>query len=184
MFRQRREEISYLFFGVLTTAVNWISFTVFYSEVWHRNHEQLANLIAFVAAVTFAYLTNKIFVFRSREWSARVLLREAGAFIAARLFSFAFEEAGLYLAKNVFHLETYSIGAADGIMITKIALSVVVTVMNYFFSKFLIFTGGAETSATDNVHNGESPDNVRNGDSSDNVHNGESADDTHNGDGK
>ena len=135
---RRWEELSYLFFGVLTTVINYAVFFLFHI-LWPDRFVLLSNLIAFAAAVTFAFVTNKIYVFRSRDWSWPVLRREAGAFLAARVFSFGVEEAGLWAAAYLFHAEQYVLWGIDGILLTKVFLSVVVTVMNYFFSKFLIF---------------------------------------------
>ena len=135
-----REELSYLFFGVLTTLVNYGVFFVFHL-LWPDRFVLLSNLIAFAAAVTFAYVTNKLYVFQSRDWSWPVLRREAGSFLAARLFSFALEEAGLWLAAYVLRLGRFALWGVDGILLSKFALSVLVTIVNYFFSKYLIFTG-------------------------------------------
>lgn len=133
-----REQLSYLFFGVLTTLVNYAIFWIL-TKLWHGQYVLLANLITFIAAASFAYVTNKLFVFRSRSWRPAFVLREASAFFTARLFSFGVEEAGLYVAAYLLHLERYIFGPIDGIMLAKIFLSVVVVVMNYFFSKLLIF---------------------------------------------
>ena len=91
---QWREESAYLFFGVLTTLINYVVFGVLH-VFWGDEGALAANLIAFVVAVAFAYLTNKIFVFESRSWRPALLIREAASFVAARLFSFGLEEAGL-----------------------------------------------------------------------------------------
>ena len=138
-----QEELSYLFFGVLTALVNYGVFFVFH-VLWPDRFVLLSNLIAFAAAVAFAYVTNKLFVFHSGDWSWPVLRREAGAFLAARAFSFALEEAGLWLAAYVLRLGRFSLWGADGILLSKFVLSVLATVLNYFFSKYLIFTKGSE----------------------------------------
>ncbi len=132
------EQLSYLFFGVLTTLVNYAMFWLL-SELWRGRYVLLANLLTFVAATAFAFLTNKQFVFRSRCWRPRVVLREALAFTAARLFSFAIEEVGLYLSAYVLELDRYRLGPVGGVMLSKIVLSVLAVVLNYFFSKFLVF---------------------------------------------
>lgn len=134
-----REELSYLFFGVLTTLVNYGVFFVFH-VLWPDRFVLLSNLLAFVSAAAFAYLTNKLYVFRSRDWSWRVVRREAAAFLAARVFSFGLEEAGLALAVYVLRLGRFSLWGVDGILISKFVLSALATVLNYFFSKYLIFT--------------------------------------------
>ncbi len=126
--RLRREVISYLIFGVLTTAVNyavyyaatrWLGFGVTPSSVW-----------AWLLAVLFAYITNKLFVFDSQSWALAVWLREAIAFIGARLFSGFFEIGNMWLFAERLCLPD---------MPVKIVISVAVVVMNYVFSKLWIF---------------------------------------------
>ena len=89
------EAVSYLFFGVLTTVINYGTFWIFHALLGDA-YDLFSNLIAFVAAVTFAYITNKLYVFESRSWSFDVLRREIPSFLGARLVSFGFEEAGLF----------------------------------------------------------------------------------------
>ena len=141
------EAVSYLFFGVLTTVINYGTFWIFHALLGDA-YDLFSNLIAFVAAVTFAYITNKLYVFESRSWSFDVLRREIPSFLGARLVSFGFEEAGLFVASYVLHLGQYVytprlgervLFAIDGVLLAKLALNVIVVVMNYFFSKFFIF---------------------------------------------
>ena len=134
-----REQILYLFFGVLTTVINYGVFWLL-EVLWQGRHVLLANLITFAAATLFAYVTNKIWVFRSRSWRPAVLAREGAAFVSARLFSFGLEEAGLWAAAYPLGLGRYRLGPVDGVMAAKIELSVVAVVLNYFFSKLLVFT--------------------------------------------
>ena len=93
-----------------------------------------------MAATAFAYLTNKRFVFDSPRWEFTFVLREASAFVAARLFSFAIEEVGLYISTYLLHLGRYTLWHINGVMLAKIVLSILAVVLNYFFSKFLVFT--------------------------------------------
>ncbi len=139
-----REEISYLFFGVCTSAVNYGVF-VWLDILWKGRGVLASNLIAFAAAVAFAYVTNKIFVFRSRDWSPAALRREVSAFVGARLFSFGLEELGMFLAAYVWHLGERTFLGVDGLWIAKLVLSILATVLNYFFSKFWIFRNRPQT---------------------------------------
>ena len=99
-----RETILYIVFGVATTAVNYVVFHFLYNVLWHQNHSLTANAAAFVAAVIFAFVVNKLFVFESRSWSPQTLKREIPSFLAARIGSFGIEEAGLFLAEKVLKL--------------------------------------------------------------------------------
>ena len=97
----------------------------------------------FVAAVIFAYLTNKRYVFESRSWDAATLKREIPSFLGARLASFGLEELLLWIAKDLIRVGRWSLVilglTLGGLMIAKILISVIVVVLNYIFSKFFIF---------------------------------------------
>ena len=139
-----RETILYIIFGVATTVVNYVVFHLLYNVLWHQNHSLAANAAAFVAAVIFAYVVNKLFVFESRSWDAATLKREIPSFLGARIGSFGIEEAGLFLAEKVFKLggiTAITLGAAsfDWITVVKIALAFVVVALNYVFCKLFIF---------------------------------------------
>ena len=99
-----RESILYIIFGVATTTVNYVVFHLLYNVLWHQNHSLTANTAAFVAAVIFAFVVNKLFVFESKSWSAETLRREIPSFLAARIGSFGIEETGLFLAEKVLKL--------------------------------------------------------------------------------
>lgn len=133
-----RETLFYLIFGVLTTLVNY---AVFWLGV-HLFGEGAAlwvNVVAFVAAACFAYLTNKLYVFESRSWRWSVLRRELPTFFGARIVSFLLEEGGLALCTDVFHVAKYRVLGVSGLMIVKVLLSVVVVALNYVFSKLVVF---------------------------------------------
>ena len=139
-----RETILYIIFGVATTAVNYIVFHLLYNVLWHQNHSLAANAAAFVAAVIFAFVVNKLFVFESRSWDAATLKREIPSFLGARIGSFGIEEAGLFLAEKVFKLGgviaiTLGGTAFDWITVVKIALAFVVVALNYVFCKLFVF---------------------------------------------
>ena len=139
-----RETILYIVFGVATTVVNYIVFHLLYNVLWHQNHSLTANAAAFVAAVIFAFVVNKLFVFESKSWSAATLKREIPSFLAGRIGSFGIEEAGLFLAEKVFKLGgviAITVGGTelDWITVIKVALAFVVVALNYVFCKLLVF---------------------------------------------
>ena len=139
-----RETILYIVFGVATTVVNYIVFHLLYNVLWHQNHSLAANAAAFVAAVIFAFVVNKCFVFESKGWDAATLKREIPSFLGARIGSFGIEEAGLFLAEKVFRLGgviaiTIGVTAFDWITVVKIALAFVVVALNYVFCKLFVF---------------------------------------------
>lgn len=122
-----KETISYLIFGILTTAVNIISYRLCtLSGIDYKT----ATVIAWCLSVAFAYITNKLFVFESKSFKFDVLIKEILAFVACRIFS------GIYdLAFMVFAVEI--IGIND--FISKIITNVFVVVINYIASKLFIF---------------------------------------------
>ena len=127
---QRYEDIiSYLFFGVLTTVVNYIVYLPCYH--WLNLSATVSNVIAWVVAVAFAFLTNKPFVFKSHDWSAKVLFPELGKFVSCRIGSGVLETAILFL--------TVDLLCWDGTWM-KLATNVMVVILNYFGSKLLVFT--------------------------------------------
>ena len=139
-----RETIMYLIFGVATTVVNYVVFWLIYDLICGKDHSLLANGAAFVAAVIFAFVVNKMYVFESRSWTAEALKREVPAFLASRIGSFLVEEAGLFVCEYVLKLNgvilmEYAGIQVDGITAAKLALSVIVVILNYVFCKWFVF---------------------------------------------
>ena len=120
--------ISYLIFGVLTTAVNYIVYLPCYNVLGLSG--SLSNAIAWVGAVAFAYLTNKPFVFRSHDWSAKTVIPELTAFVGCRIGSGLLETAIIFLTVDVLSWNGN---------VMKLATSVLVVVLNYVSSKLLVF---------------------------------------------
>ncbi len=120
--------ISYLVFGVLTTLINIGVFQFCNSTLgWSW---QAANILAWVLAVLFAFLTNKLLVFRSRSFQAAVFWRELAGFVGARLVSLGVDYACLWLLIEVFFWNG---------LLSKIVDNVLVVIINYVFSKLIIF---------------------------------------------
>ena len=139
-----RETILYLVFGVATTVVNYIVFWLVYDVLLGRQGSLVANFVAFAAAVVFAFVVNKMYVFESKSWGMDALRREIPSFLASRIGSFLIEEAGLFLCEKVLRLngvvlmEIFDI-SLDGITLAKLALSVIVVLLNYVFCKWFVF---------------------------------------------
>ena len=134
----KSETISYLFYGVLTTVVSYVSFYIA-SLILSYDFILIINTISFICAVVFAYITNKLFVFKSKSWKWSTLKIEIPSFLSARIFSYLLEQFGLYLSVNVLHLEQYSVFEINGVYIAKIVLSFAVVILNWAISKFFIF---------------------------------------------
>lgn len=129
-----RETVSYLVCGILTTIINYVvDLTADYllSQAGVMLSATIANLIAWVVSVAFAFFANKIFVFRSKEWHGKAFMKELIAFVVARVASLGFESLFIFVTVDLTHLMINAIA--------KILSNVFVVIMNYFASKFLIF---------------------------------------------
>ena len=137
-----KETVLYVMFGVMTTVVNLVSFKLFDMLLGPKLY-LLTNCIAWVLAVSFAFTTNKIFVFESKEWSFQTLKKEVPAFAGARIASFFLEEGGLWFFVAVLHFDekvfNFLIVQFDGKIVAKLILGVIVVIINYLLSKFWIF---------------------------------------------
>lgn len=143
IIKKYKEIILYVIFGVLTTAVNFVSFWLL-SKALGEKFYLLNNAIAWIISVIFAYITNKLFVFDSKSRNIKIVFKEVLEFFLARLFSFAVEEGGFWLFIEIMNFDKHSIILLgfniSGQLIAKVLLAVIVVIMNYFFSKFLIFS--------------------------------------------
>ena len=120
--------LSYLFFGGLTTLVNYLVYVLAFNGLVLS--AAISNVIAWVVAVAFAYLTNKPFVFKSHDWSVRTVLPELGKFLGCRVGSGLLETGLLALCVDILRW--------NGLLM-KIVTSVLVVIINYLGSKFLVF---------------------------------------------
>lgn len=144
----KNETISYLVFGVMTTIVNYSIFVAGLS-LTNEEHILTVNIIAFLGATLFAYITNKLFVFHSLGWTIRQLIWEFGKFAGARVFSLGVEQVGLYVATKNFHVEKYSLLFMNAVIVVKVVLSFVSVLLNYFASKFIVFKRRKGNESTD-----------------------------------
>ena len=142
LFIKYKELITYVIFGVLTTLVNFFAFWIF-TKIFGEDLYLVNNAIAWVVGVVFAYITNKLFVFESKSWDLKVITKEITGFLGARIFSFLVEEGGMFLFVSVLGLGEKSLTllgfTITGQFIVKILLAVIVVILNYIFSKFIIF---------------------------------------------
>ena len=120
--------VSYLFFGVCTTIVNYIIYLPCYNLLGLS--ATVSNILAWVVAVAFAYLTNKPFVFKSNDWSAATVIPELTKFVGCRIGSGAAETVILFLTVDL-------LGWNGNLW--KLLTQVMVVVLNYIGSKLLVF---------------------------------------------
>lgn len=145
----------YIIFGVLTTLVNWVVywvlmkifggaaeneavlFALFGREITMKVfYVFIANFVAWVAGVAFAFVTNKIWVFESKSWRFGLVMKELWLFVTARLITGVLEWFGvpLLVAMGL----NQPLFGADG-FVAKLIVSVIVVILNYVFSKLIIF---------------------------------------------
>ena len=146
LFQRYRETILYLVFGVLSTIVNIVTY-LFFTRVIKLN-VLVANSIAWLLAVLFAYITNKFFVFESKETNLRFLTKEFTSFASCRIFSGAIEMGLMYVMIDLMSINDF---------IVKITTNVIVVVLNFIFSKLIIFknTGRHKLNVDDKLDKGQ-----------------------------
>ncbi len=126
-YNKFREGIWYLVFGGLTTLVNIVSYFIlrtFNIEIY------VSNIIAWILAVLFAFITNKLFVFNSRGKSRKENTKELISFFGFRIISLGIDMAAMYLLIDLL---------SSGEFVAKIISNIIVIILNYIFSKFFIF---------------------------------------------
>ena len=128
LLRKHWDVVSYLFFGVLTTVVNYLVYLPCFN--WLHYSATVSNVIAWVVSVAFAYVTNKPFVFKSYDWSAKAVLPELAKFVACRIGSGVLETLTLLVTVDLLHW-------SGNVM--KLIVSVLVVIINYVGSKLLVF---------------------------------------------
>ncbi len=147
LIKKYKELLLYVIFGGLTTVVNFIAFWVC-GKLLGEELYLVSNAIAWFVSVVFAYITNKIFVFESKSFAPKILLKEIPAFFSARIFSFGVEEGGMWLFVDLLKFGEYSLTVfgfeISGQLIAKLILAVIVVILNYFASKFVIFRKKSE----------------------------------------
>lgn len=130
LFIKHRDVIIYLIFGGLTTLVNFLIYFPLYN--WVETSGTLSNVIAWSVAVVFAFFTNKPFVFKSYDWSSKTVVPEFAKFISCRIGSGLMETAAIWVFVDLLMWN------GNGV---KVIVSVLVVILNYISSKWLVFKG-------------------------------------------
>ena len=162
LFRKYREIIMYLIFGVLTTVVSIVGYIVFRAVFPNAQSvpEQLSwiftltsrfgiesntvfpNILSWILASTFAFITNRLFVFRSENKTFGKVLLEALRFYASRISTLLVDVILMFLLVDLtgFHAGWYE-------LLAKVFTNVVVIVLNYIFSKLFVFARSKKKSS-------------------------------------
>ena len=128
IWKKHESVFVYLIFGVLTTLVNYIAYFLCYNLM--QMSGVVSNAISWVVAVLFAFFTNKPFVFKSNDWSLPVTMQEFVRFVGCRVGSGLLETGIIFLTVDCMHWNGHVI---------KLACSVMVVIINYVASRFLVF---------------------------------------------
>ncbi len=128
--------ILYGIFGVLTTLINIVVYEAFYRYVGWSN--VVSNIAAWVAAVTVAFITNKLWVFESKTTEKKTLMFEIISFFGCRLATGLLDLAIMYVAVDELALNS---------TLMKCISNVIVIIVNYIASKLIIFKNGGNADA-------------------------------------
>lgn len=129
IYKKNKEIINYLIFGVLTTVVSFVVYFIF-AKVF-KIDEVISNVISWFFSVLFAFITNKLYVFESKETGKKTLLKEIISFYLARLFT------GVVCDLGVFALMVKTFKIND--VLSKLVTQVIVIILNYVLSKLIVF---------------------------------------------
>ena len=126
--RRFKEIINYIFFGVLATIVNVVSFYIF-DSIFNWQY-LLANALSIIISILFAYVTNKLFVFESKTETYQAVVREFMSFISFRLLSGLIDMLSMWILVDAITMDS---------IVAKLITQIIVVILNYIFSKFFIF---------------------------------------------
>lgn len=135
LYYKHMQMVNYVFFGGLTTLVNFVTYFVALKVLNIPNVP--SNLIAWLVSVLFAFVVNKLYVFRSMSLEMKVILFELFSFVSVRLLTGALETVIMYVGVDVMHYNE---------LVLKIIANVIVLLTNYFGSILIIFRRKDEES--------------------------------------
>ena len=132
LYFKYEEIISYLIFGFLTTVVSVVTYYIFANFLFQEKTDitvQISNVLSWICAVIFAYITNRKYVFKSKS-VGKDKLKEIFGFFVARVSSLVIDMAMMFVLFSVMHIDD---------TISKIIVQFVVVIVNYVFSKLFVF---------------------------------------------
>lgn len=128
IYRNHKEGMRYLVFGALATVVNIAVYSIcFYLG---KIDNAISNVIAWIVAAIFAYMTNKFFVFDSKVKDFKGVLKEAASFFGCRLITLGFDQAIMVVTVDKLKWNAF---------LMKVISNIIVIILNFVFSKLFIF---------------------------------------------
>jgi putative flippase GtrA len=129
LYKKYEEIINYLIIGGLTTIVSLVSYYIFTHTFLDTSDLgiQISNVLSWICAVSFAYITNRKFVFKSKN---KNILKEISSFFSSRVLTLLMEMLTMFVMVTLLNIND---------LISKLIAQFIVTVSNYIFSKLFVF---------------------------------------------
>lgn len=128
LYKKNKEIINYLIFGGLTTLVSILIYALF-AKIFLINY-LISNVLSWIIAVMFAFITNKLYVFESKSKDKKIVFKEITNFFFFRIVSLIIEIIIMYVFVDLLSIDD---------LITKIIAQIIVILSNYIFSKVFVF---------------------------------------------
>ena len=128
LYRNHLEVMRYLIFGALTTVINIVAYWICFNKLGIPN--LISNIIAWFLSVAVAYITNRGYVFHSEASNFKAICVEILLFFASRLLTLGIDEGIMFISVDKWHWNA---------LLMKIISNVIVIILNFVFSKILIF---------------------------------------------
>lgn len=128
IMKKYREQILYIIVGGSTTLINLVAYYIL--TRWLKMEFVASNVIALIISMIFAFITNKIYVFNSRDFEIIKLTKECIQFFSSRLFTGGLDIVLLWILVDFAHFED---------LISKVIIGIIIVVLNYIISKFYVF---------------------------------------------
>lgn len=141
LYKKYKEIFNYLICGGIATVIN-IGVFAGLNHVLGENLYQVSNVIAILASVFFQYFSNRFFVFERKEQTKKEVWIEFGKFMSARAVTAILDIAIMYVGVSLLKFNE---------LIMKVFTNVIVIILNYIFSKFLVFTKKSKATDTNNA---------------------------------
>lgn len=137
IYKKNKDIILYIFFGGCTTVVSFVVYFIFAKlALFPSNINTVMNsTISWIAAVIFAYVTNRTWVFESRASTAKEIVSEISAFFACRVATGVLEVGLMFVFVDKFHFND---------LVVKIVVTFLVIILNYVASKLYVFKAKGE----------------------------------------
>ena len=129
-YNKYKEQINYLIFGIFTTIISIGTYYILVLTILNAQNPvelQIANIIAWITCVTFAYITNRKYVFNSKD---KNILQELLKFYLARLTTLPIDMLSMYILVTKLHYND---------KIIKLIVQIAIIILNYIFSKLFVF---------------------------------------------